>query len=368
MTDYNWSERLPLWLAEEALPLWTSTGVDAATGTVWEALDHQGQPLAAMERRLRVQVRQAYCFAQSEDPEHRALALQLFRFAMDHGFDPETGNLGAMLAPDCRLLSAPHDLYDLAFMLLAAAALIEAGFEVAADLARLEAALARLKAPRGWFENLAPPARRRQNPHMHMFEASTALFAATGEARFRSMAEECLALYREVFLKADGQVLEYFDTDWRPLPAAEQAVEPGHMAEWIYLIDRYEVLLGSESDMGSGLDLAHLFQAVAQCRDASGLLPDRVEPATGTRRMWPQTELLKAAVVLRRRGLDLPPGCAPEQVLSLMWSDYLQVPVAGGWYDKRSETGALLSDNMPASTFYHILVAFRFYLSSCRSL
>lgn len=363
-TDTDWTEVLPRWLTEEALPLWTSTGVDAATGTVWEALDHTGAPLADMERRLRVQVRQAYCFAQSQDPAHHALALQLFRFAMDKGFDPETGNLGARLAPDCRLISAPHDLYDLAFMLLAAAALIEAGFDVTADLARLETELARLKAPRGWLESTEAPARRRQNPHMHMFETSTALFAATGEARFCSMAEECLGLFREVFLAADGRVLEFFDTGWQPLPPDQQAVEPGHMAEWIYLIHRYEMLTGQDS----GLDLAHLFAAVAERRDAAGLLPDRSDPLSGSRRMWPQTEFLKAGVALRRRGLKLPAGCSPEEVLALMWRDYLQTPVPGGWYDKRSSAGGLLSQNMPASTFYHILVAFRFYLSDGQGL
>jgi mannose/cellobiose epimerase-like protein (N-acyl-D-glucosamine 2-epimerase family) len=45
-----------------------------------------------------------------------------------------------------------------------------------------------------------------------------------------------------------------------------------------------------------------------------------------------------------------------------MWAQYLDTPVAGGWYDRRAADGALLSDNMPASTFYHIFVAFRLYI------
>jgi|GEM_PF-6804822 mannose-6-phosphate isomerase len=59
---------------------------------------------------------------------------------------------------------------------------------------------------------------------------------------------------------------------------------------------------------------------------------------------------------------------ALEEVLALMWRDYLQTPVPGGWYDKRSSASDLLSQNMPASTFYHILVAFRFYLSGGQGL
>jgi mannose-6-phosphate isomerase len=279
---------------------------------------------------------------------------------MDRGFDPASGNLAARLAPDTSILTAPHDFYDIAFMLLAAAALIEAEFDVRRDLEQLETELARLKAPLGWHENAARSLPRRQNPHMHMFEASTALFAATGAERFRHMAAECLGLFREVFLAGDRRVLEYFDADWVPLEGGDQAVEPGHMAEWVYLLDRYETVTGHSC----GMALEPLFDAVLSRCDTSGLLPDRSEPVLAdSRRLWPQTELLKAAVALRRRGAELPAGAAPEAVLARMWQQYFETGVAGGWYDKRSAAGVLLSDNMPASTFYHILVAFRFYVS-----
>ncbi|WP_235859983.1 AGE family epimerase/isomerase [Tritonibacter mobilis] len=355
---------LPTWLQDHALPLWTGAGMDGATGTAWEALDHDGVPCADMQRRLRVQARQAYCFAKSENPAHQALALRLFRFAMDHGFDSASGNLAARLAPDTSILTAPHDLYDLAFVLLAASALRAIGVDVAADLERLEVELAKLKAPRGWYENAARDLPRRQNPHMHMFEAATALFAITGKRRFREMAEECLGLFCNVFLTEDGRVLEYFAEDWSPLGADEQAVEPGHMAEWVYLIDRYEQVTGRRADVRTST----LYGAVLARRDITGLLPDRADPASETRRMWPQTELLKAAVAMARRG-ETPEGApSPEAVMSLMWEQYLDTPVAGGWYDKRSGTGVLLSDNMPASTFYHILVALRFYLSDGTSV
>jgi len=359
MRTTDFKTLLPAWLHEAALPLWTGAGVDRATGTVWEALDHTGSPCVDMQRRLRVQVRQAYCFAMSEAPGDRDLALQLFRFAMDHGFDPASGNLAARLAPDTAILTAPHDLYDVAFMLLAASALIAMGADVADDLARLEMELAKLKAPRGWYENAARSLPRRQNPHMHMFETSTALFAATGEIRFRDMAEECLGLFREVFLAQDGRVLEYFAEDWTPLAGAAQQVEPGHMAEWVYLIDRYEVITGRAAEV----PLGRLYAAVLARRDGMGLLPDRADPQAETRRLWPQTELLKATIAMARRG-ETPAGApAPEVVLTQMWEQYLDTPVPGGWYDMRSTDGVLLSEVMPASTFYHILVALRFYLS-----
>lgn len=355
------------WLTHAALPLWSQTGWDDATGTVWEALDHQGQPLSGMTRRLRVQARQAYCFAAAAPraphlPALRDQALTLFRFVRDRGVDPQTGNLGALMDPDTRVTTAPHDLYDIAFMLLAASALIEAGHDIDADLAWLESALARLKAPRGWYESAAQAesrdGRRRQNPHMHMFECATALYAATGAPRFLLLAEECLDLFRTVFLHPDGDVLEYFTADWQPM-REDQAVEPGHMAEWVYLLDAYEQASGKSC----GVDLAALFARVWATRDQAGALPDRSRPRAGTRRSWPQTELLKACLVLERRGLPLPAGAGSQAALAMLWREYLDVPVAGGWYDKRDLDGGLVSENMPASTFYHILVALEMYLA-----
>lgn len=347
--------QLQHWLTQDVLPLWTGIGIDTDTGTVWEALHHDGRPAADLPRRLRVQVRQAYCFAQTG---HVDLAQQLFRFAMTQGFDPETGNLAAWLAPDLSHTSAPHESYDMAFMLLAAAALTCAGVDVAADLARLEQALARLRAPRGWYENIAQSTPRRQNPHMHLFEASTALFAATGDESWRAVAQECLSLFREVFLTQDHQVLEFFEADWTPLVGTEQAIEPGHMAEWVYLLDRYETVTGTES----GIDLEALFAAAWAHRDGQGLLPDHAGPNCDTRRLWPQTELLKAALVLDWRGMTLPEAARPARVMNRLWDGYLDVETPGGWYDKRGADGALLSQNMPASSFYHILVAVKTFL------
>lgn len=344
MTETIW---ITSWLHEAALPLWSGTGLDPATGTVWEALDHEGHPCAGMERRLRVQLRQSYVFAKLGNP---ALARQLFDWVMQHGFDPDTGHLAARLSPQMHRLSTPHDLYDLAFAGLAAAALMEAGEDIGPDLARIEAAIAELKAPAGWHEDAAHRLPRRQNPHMHLFEATTELLAVTGASRFEDMAQACLDLFKDVFAQPDGRVLEFFTEDWRPHTGADQQIEPGHMAEWIYLIDRFETVTGTQSDV----DLATIWQAVLARRDGAGFLPDKSDPPSGARRLWPQTEFLKAAHVMAARGYrDVDPGA----LLAQFRAAYLKTPVPGGWYDQRSADGALLSQTMPASSFYHILGA-----------
>lgn len=342
------------WLDHSAVPLWRTHGIDHQTMTAWEALDHAAEPLSKMNRRLRVQARQAYCFAQVGETE---LAHSLFRFAMTKGVDPKTGNLASLFSASLHVLDAPHDLYDLSFMLLAAAALIQADKDVSTDLARLEEGLERLKATRGWFENAARTGPRRQNPHMHLFEAATALYAATREERFKQIAKECLGLFRDVFLQPSFLVHEYFRGNWDSIALKRQRVEPGHMAEWVHLLARYERVTGESC----GVDLIALFTAAWRLRDARNFLPDEHGTALGTRRLWPQTELLKAACALRDKVAYIDPEARPNRIAARLWAEYLDPPCIGGWYDQRDYRGKLVSDTMPSSSFYHVLSAVNAY-------
>jgi len=356
MTELIEAARVRRWLYDAALPLWSTAGIDPSGAGAWEALDHRGQPLAARNKRLRVMPRQAYVFA-SAGGAYVALARQLFDFAMTRGFDPNTQYLAHLLAPDGTILDAPHDLYDLAFMFLAASALTEAGEDVSADLAVLVDKLALLKAPRGWQERAGGKLPRRQNPHMHLFEAMTELYRVTQDAAYRAIADDCLGLFKEVFLQADGRVFEFFDAEWAPWP--EQAVEPGHMAEWIWLLHRYETATGDSH----GVDLEALWAAALRGRDGALFLRDVSEPLAETRRLWPQTEHLKASLVIGGQG-----ELKPDQILERLFESYLATDVPGGWYDKRScPDGALLSEDMPASSFYHLFSAMSAYLAAAEA-
>ncbi len=347
------------WLDQDAFVLWADAGIDTATGASWEALNHDGTPCKNLDRRIRVQARQAFCFSQSPAKVHHGLAERLFRNVMARGFEPATGHLAALWSPDLEIVSAPHDLYDLAFMLLACAALLEAGHDVGDDLRRLEESLARLKAKRGWVETADCRLPRRQNPHMHLFEASIALFKATGAPRFRVQAQECLGLFKDVFLQPSGVVSEYFDADWAPYSGAAQGVEPGHMAEWIYLLQHYESVTG----LSSGVDLEQVWGKVLAGQNAIGLLRDQNAKGSSTSRMWPQTEFLKASIVVSNAGVSVPATAQPSQILERLAQNFLNSEIRGGWYDKRGEDGRLLSQNMPASSLYHLVLAVRAYVN-----
>lgn len=358
-------DRIRAWLVDDALPLWRGAGVDQDGFGVFEALDHDGAPRADLPKRVRVQARQVFTFATADrafGTGDRPLAQRLFDDLIRGALEDAGGRLAGATDREGRPISTPHDLYDIAFMILADASLASGA---PADGARgandaLWRALGALKAERGWAEALDPAPHRRQNPHMHLFEAALAQVEA-GDARYAPVAEECLSLFCDVFFTG-GALLEYFDDRWRPIDAG-QSVEPGHMAEWVYLLDWYERSTGRSTGRGAGVDLSALFAAAERGRDGSGLLIDVIEPRTTTRRLWPQTEYLKAALTMERRGA-LPDGSRADAIVEAIFDTYLSAPVAGGWWDQFDENGALLSETMPASSFYHLIVAFLAYLDA----
>src|SRR5690606_29590181 len=84
----------------------------------------------------------------------------------------------------------------------------------------------------GWAEDDNGSLPRRQNPHMHMFEALIALTAATGDRQHRERLEALAALMRDRFLDGQGILREFFGPAWnRGSEWRSECVEPGHMAE-----------------------------------------------------------------------------------------------------------------------------------------
>ncbi|MFY0691458.1 MAG: AGE family epimerase/isomerase [Paracoccaceae bacterium] len=348
------------WLCSDALVLWSRRGIDTVRGGAWEALDHSGRPLRRLDKRMRIHPRNAFVFAEATRQglgDYGAQARGLFDYALGTGLRATSGRLAAGFTPSGGVTHAPHRLYDLAFMILAASGMERIGLGRAEDRAALLQALARLRTATGWHEELSHTTRRTQNSHMHLFEAATEMFEATSNPVWRDVAAECLALLKTQFLNPDGQVLEFFEADWQPVEDG-QRIEPGHGAEWVHLIDRYETVTGQTS----GVDLARMFEAVVESQTEAGLPPNATLPCDRKSRLWPQTEFLKAALVMQRRGYAVPPQARPGRIVTLIFRHYLSTPVAGGWYDERRADLTLCSRRMPSSSFYHLFGAFSAYL------
>jgi mannose-6-phosphate isomerase len=355
------------WAIEEALPLWADAGVDAERGGFHERLGLDGRPDRACVRRLMVQARQVYVFSRAAvlgwHPDAAAIAQRGFAFMLDayRGRDGAAGFVHS-LAADGAVAEPARDAYAHAFVLLALAWLSRATGEPRArdivdeTLAFLDADLA--DAAGGFREGVPARLPRRQNPHMHLFEAMLALHATVGHPQALTRARAILALLEDKFLDAEtGTLREYFDARWRPLAGADgDHIEPGHHAEWAWLLHRHRALTGEPV----GPLAERLFAVAARFADRDGLLIDAADRfgavRHASRRVWPQTEFVKACLARHEAG-DPEAAKAARRVLRAIARDYLSGPVRGAWYDRLDAEGRPDAAFVPASSFYHLFDA-----------
>lgn len=351
MSDYTWR-------------LWTSRGRDAHSGGFIERLAPDGSADFAAPRRVRVQARQIYCFAKAAEfgwyPEGAAIARQGLDYMLAKAKSPD-GKPGFVhvLSPDGSVLNPLRDTYDHAFILLALATVyqLDRDVRIRAEIDSLMHFIdMHLRSPDGGYVEGVPAAMpRRQNPQMHLFEAFIAAFDATHDPAFQQRAGDIFGLFvSNLFDSKTGILGEYFEQDWSRIEPV--SVEPGHQAEWVWLLKQFERITGCPT----GKYRAPLLEAALRYRDATGCLIDEGDVqgnvVKSTRRLWPQTEIIKAWLAQAESGVE---GAAAEARAALARLDkhYLQHPVKGGWYDQFDEEGNSLVDTIPASSFYHILCA-----------
>ena len=118
--------KLKKWFIEDALPLWAAQGYDHERGGFYETLNFDGEPVTGQPRRVRVQARQIYVFAHAGVLGWHDGAEQLsakgFDYFLAHAC-PDDGDRGCvhLLSDDGAIVDDQRDLYDQAFLILAAA-------------------------------------------------------------------------------------------------------------------------------------------------------------------------------------------------------------------------------------------------------
>lgn len=356
------------WARDEALPLWRRTGFDDDLGLFYERLHLDGRPDLAAGSRLRTQARQIYVYAHAHrmglDPEGLATARRALLTLRAKAWGPD-GRAGWVHRLDAMggVEDATRDLYDHAFVLLMLAHYLHASGEsfvrpwIDQTLAEIDDVF---RAEHGGLaETAAGGLPRRQNPHMHLFEAMHALYEATGAARFLARAGELFQLFRTRFYDdGHGVVREFFAGDWSHLPdGSSDRVEPGHLAEWTWLLRRHERLAHRPvGDLAPRLLLNALRLGTAPERPH--LLADETDldgrPRSDSRRLWCQTELIKALVVEARASGDVALAERAAAVSATLFREYLSDTPAGTWRDRFTLDGRLVVDHVPASTFYHL--------------
>ena len=362
------AQRLQNWLKNDAVPLWLARGLDPKTQAHYERLLPSGAADLASNVRVRVQARQAFFFTLAANrgwcEQGQAVARNLLGFVQQHAAHPFAGGgYTHLMDKNFKVVDTKQDIYDHAFSILANSWYYRA-FGDKAALAEAEKLVAHLDArfgslSGGWIEGDYDYACRRQNPHMHLFEAFLALYDATGDAKWLARVGELFALFQTRFFDAEQQVLfEFFQEDWQRCDDAKgDVVEPGHMMEWVWLLDWYSRRSGRpvsqytrvlyEKGLAIGMDKSGLlFDAVA----ADGRVIDR------NKRCWGITELIKASLVQIREGNPKAEAIAIKAVNDL-FEYYLCSSTPGSYVDQRGADDEVVVDVAPASTLYHLIVA-----------
>jgi len=361
---------LNAWLTTSALPIWWTHGADRAGGGFFELLSQDGDPVA-VDRRARVQARQAYSYAVGGRLGWDGPWLE----AMTHGLDYflsryklSSGLFRTRVHADGSAADDAVWLYDQAFALLAMAeawkAIPSRRAELAASAHAVIDALAPRRLPAGGFSeaDLAHPCQ--SNPHMHLLEAALAWSEIDADPVWPWLVDEIVGLALTRFIDANGALHEFFAADWSLEPGVDgRIVEPGHQFEWAWLLERWARLRDRPDARAAARRLFEIGRTHGVDR-ARGVAFDQLlddfsihQPKA---RLWPQTERIKAAVILAGSA-DTPEDKAAyltEAVAAIAGLKlYLATPTPGLWRDKMQPDGAFVEEPAPASSFYHIVCA-----------
>lgn len=361
------SERLKAFVVRDALPLWSSQGRSEIDGGFHEALDVHGEPIATLDRRIRVQFRQIAVFSQAYlNGEHAygdQIALQALEYAERAAWAADgRGGWASKVSVGGRIVEPARLAYDHAFAIYGLSWCLRAtGDPRARRLLWKTIDFIDTHLDDGLGGYLTQPGAqascRLQNPLMHFLEAWHALYDATGDVDALRRAEKCrLRFLDSIVDRRSGQLLEAYAPDWaRSSLSSTPSEEPGHAAEWAWLLSEHAQLTGRRSP-----DAMNQLLTRAKMRGvgADGFLVDELDGdgqvRRATRRLWPQTEFIRACLS-RHRDTDCPTArILAEHAIGKVLSAYLDKPFSGGWVDQFDARGQVISENVPASTLYHI--------------
>lgn len=355
---------LTSWMRQAALPVWCTLGQTAA-GAFEERLGQDGRRISE-PRRARVQARQLYVFAEAGrcgwcGPWRPAVEAGLGQ--LRNAWLRSDGLMRTRLSCDGETLDETAYVYDQAFLLLALASVSHAFGSAAfeADAVAVRDWLWATADIHGGIRE-AGDHPHQSNAHMHLLEASLAWEEAGGCPGWRLLSDKIVSLARNRFIDPDGGFIrEFFDANWSPARGKDgRLVEPGHQFEWSWLLARYAHARADEDALNDawrlyayglkGVD-AKRFVAVDQMNDDGRIR----RPHS---RLWPQTEWLKASMVLaslcdddRRRTYLDQAGRALRAVLGYLTPQ-------GLWRDNGLETGGFIDEPAPASSLYHIMASY----------
>jgi len=344
------AKRIRGWVIERALPLWVERG-QHANGRWVEHLHLDGTPDLSADLRWRVLARQIYVYAEATRWnwfEGEDVARRTYDHMRERGYVQR-------VSADGTVTENRRDLYDHAFFLLASISLYRVTHEdqyIKAVDEICETLDTEFKHPAGgWRETPRGSLPRRQNPHMHLLEAFLYLYNETQNPKHLAYAEEIIELFKSYFFDTENHIIrEFFNEDWSFASGNKgTTAEPGHAMEWIWLLFRYE--------FSSGRDTAYYREALYDqaLKERDYFLNDEEDVKGGirhdTRRLWVQTEVIKAHLTMAENGIAGSADMAAAFIDGL-FETYLKPD--GTWCDQINACGGEIAGTIPVSTFYHI--------------
>jgi mannose-6-phosphate isomerase len=356
---------LQSWLANYAFDLWWTRGADHLEGGFHESLRLDATPTGA-PRRARLHPRQMFAYS-------RAAALGWpgpVDMAVRHGLDfflthyrrPD-GLFRTLVTARGEPCDNTAVLYDQAFALLGLASahsvLRDERLRTTArelhDQLRLQLACSQ----GGFEESTERTLPLSSNSHMHLLEASLEWMALDPDSRWGMLVEQLIELAVRHWIGPHGGAMqEFFDRQRRPVPAAVgPSIDPGHQFEWAWLLLRWHARGSNPGLRRAALRLMEIGEArgVDPARDVvlAGLADEGAIPS-GSARLWPQCERIKAACLAAQMTGDQR-HWQPALEAAHALQRYLDTPIAGMWRDRMNVDGTFVEEPSPASSFYHIV-------------
>jgi mannobiose 2-epimerase len=191
---------------------------------------------------------------------------------------------------------------------------------------------------------LTPGAAKETNTHLHLLEAFTALFEATGDAGVRVRVEELVHLFVERIVQPAGYAAKDFTTDFTPFGTPTQSY--GHDLETAWLLLESARVLGRPSDPGvldASRRLATTATAQGYDREHGGFFEEGPAGAHATKTekiWWVQVEALLGLWALY--GLSRSDEVLSDLEGTLDFIERYQRDARfGGWYWGLTPTGEI---------------------------
>ena len=359
------------WMKRKALPVWSSFG-QREDGLFAEELSFAADAVEC-NHRVRVQARQLFTYSAAgqlgwQGPWRQICTKGLAAFK--NYCCNEHGRLYGAIPPSLEVLKSEGSVYDNAFGIFALSHMmvLEKNRDALESRAKtiLQSVLS-LADKYGAIVETEDQAHQ-SNAHMHLLEACMAWEARSEDPIWAETSDRVVRLALAHFIDAEqGFLREFFNADWQPADGVDgQRVEPGHQFEWAWLLMRY-AKKRSRPDVYDAATRLYEHGLKGLWREAGVLvdaMDEQARPIGYTARLWPQTEWLRAALLMAIESEgDVRDGYLydAERALSAV---KLYITQDGLWHDCMKAVNQFDDGHAKGSSLYHIMGACRQMIES----